>query len=163
MQAVNIQANSRAIIFGVTLAWVGCLFYLILVPLPRIPGLEPGLVSPVGHYGSSIVLSPLIYLLASTRVVDFPGRARAAAIAIACSVGLGVAFEVLQFFVPERGAQLTDILFAVAGATTGAQTILIFDQLNLRRSVLSGATLGLTLTLIRCESSLCRGGGGNMR
>ncbi len=148
MQVVTIHIKSHAIIFGVTLAWVGCLFYLLLEPLPRIPGLEPDLVSPVGHYGSSIVLSPLIYLLASTRAVDFPGRARAAAIAIAFSVALGIAFEILQLLVPGRGAQITDVLFAFAGATTGAQTILIFDQLNLRRSILSGATVGLTLTLI---------------
>ena len=132
MQVVNIHIKSHAIIFGVTLAWVGCVFYLISLPLPRIPGLEPDLVSPVGHYGISIVLSPLIYLLASTRAVDFPGRARAATIAIAFSVALGAAFELLQLLFPERGAQLTDVLFAAARAMTGAQTILIFDQLNLR-------------------------------
>ena len=152
-QVLTIHAKRPVVILGVTLAWVGCLFYLILVPnlvsrLPRIPGLDLDSVSFLGHFGTGIVLGALIYLMASSGRLNVFGRARAVVAAAGVTAALGLGFEGLQLLIPDRGGQLSDVLFTLAGASVGAAIIFTLDQLKVSRSFLALATEGLTFILI---------------
>ncbi len=126
-------------------AWIGCLFYLALAPLPpEVPTLEPGSVASLGHFTTNMVLGVLIYLLASG--IGF-SRVRALAVAVGASVLVGLATETAQLIVPNRSAQVFDVVLDGVGAATGATAALALDRLHVSRTLMSLASSGGTAVL----------------
>ena len=130
---------------GATFAWIGCLFYLAVTPLPPdVPTLEPSGVASLGHFTTNMVLGVLIYLLASG--IGF-SRIRALAVAAGASVLVGLATETAQLIVPNRSAQVFDVVLDGAGAVTGATAALALDRLHVSRTLMSLASSGGTAVL----------------
>ena len=130
---------------GAAVAWIGCLFYLAVAPLPpEVPTLEPGSVASFGHFTTNMVLGVLIYLLASG--VGF-SRIRALAVAVGASVLVGLATETAQLIVPNRSAEVFDVVLDGAGAATGATAALTLDRLHVSRTLMSLVSSGGTAVL----------------
>ncbi len=132
-------------IVGATVAWIGCLFYLAVAPLPpEVPTLEPSSVAYFGHFATNLVLGVLIYLLASDVGLS---RIRALAVAAGASVLVGLATETAQLIVPSRSAEVFDVVLDGAGAATGATAALALDRLHVSRTLMSLASSGGTAVL----------------
>ena len=123
------------------IAWVGILFFLGSVfQRPGGPELAEELVEPIGHYVTHFVLAVLIYRFASSATSDPANRVRAAAIAIIATLTVGISLEVLQLFLPERGAEVSDILSDAVGAVSGTAMFFLPEHLNVNRAFVYVAT-----------------------
>jgi VanZ family protein len=141
---------TRLFTLMVTLAWVGFVFYLGTLPrTPGVPAVPSDLESLFSHFGAYLMLAALVYILASSSgSPSLLSRVRAAAVAIGIAVVMGVALEGVQSLLPERAAQVSDVVVDVAGAVTGAVGIFILDQLRVNRVFLSAAATGSALVAI---------------
>ncbi len=117
--------------------WAGFVLYLGSVSrLPRVPLVSEESEASLGHFGTHLVLGALLYMLFSPAVGSRVPRLRAAALAMCATLALGVSIEIVQFFVPERTPQSSDIGYDALGALTGVLVFLVPDQLRVSRRLL---------------------------
>lgn len=117
--------------------WSGFVLYLGSVSrLPRVPLVSEESEASLGHFGTHLVLGALLYMLFSPAVGSRVLRLRAAALAMCATLALGVSIEIVQFFVPERSPQSSDIGYDALGALTGVLALLVPDQLRISRRLL---------------------------
>ena len=146
---VPIRPSIQTITLGVSLAWVGCIFYLAVAPLPPdVPTLEPGSTASLGHYGTNLVFGGLVYLLIGRRSTDVAGLARDAVMSVGLVVLLGVVTEGVQLIVPERTASIADLLYDGAGAATGVVAVILLERTRASRFQLSAVGSAGTTVLI---------------
>ena len=126
----------RIFVYFAAIVWVGFMLYLGTSPSPLGTFSAPnGSDSYLGHFGTSFVLSALIYLSASVTTPSIRTRIRTLAIAVGGAISLGIAIEGLQILVPERSAEASDILFNAGGAVTGASMLFILHRVTLGRVI----------------------------
>ena len=146
---IPIRPSIQTITLGVSLAWVGCIFYLAVAPLPPdVPTLEPGSTASLGHYGTNLVFGGLVYLLIGRRSTDVAGLARDAVMSVGLVVLLGVVTEGVQLIVPERTASIADLLYDGAGAATGVAAVILLERTRASRFQLSALGSAGTTVLI---------------
>ncbi len=139
------------------LAWLGFVSYLTLVrQLPDVPLLGENAIQPVGHYGASVIIGGLAYLLVTIHFGRAVSRQKAAIAALGSAMVLGIGLEGLQTLVPERGDVLSDLLsdllFNAVGALTGIGAIFLLEQLKVSRTSLSMAWAGASAVLMGLAS-----------
>jgi hypothetical protein len=106
-------------------------------------------ISPLGHFGSHLVLGALLYLLVSADPSSRLRRTVAVAAAVAFSVMLGAGIEVLQFLLTEtRTAQVWDFIADTTGSVVGAAAVFNLEQLRVSRQYLSIAAAAVAMTLM---------------
>ena len=101
-------------------------------------------MASLGHFTTNMVLGVLIYLLASG--IGF-SPIRALAVAAGVSMLVGLATETAQLIVPNRSAEVFDIVLDGAGAATGAMAALALDRLHVSRTLMSLASSAGTAVL----------------
>ncbi len=82
----------------------------------------------LGHFVEYLVLAALLAAAFGRRY----SVARRAGLVIALAVGLGVAIEVAQAFLPYRDCQLLDVLVNAAGAFFGLVVVSAIERLRAR-------------------------------
>lgn len=138
--------QTRTFVALVALSWVGLVFYLGTVRnLPNVPWASSGTTASLGHFATHAVLASLIYLIIVANTQTHRRRVFAIAIAFGLTVLVGLTLEVVQFFVPYRAAEASDILFDAFGALTGALAVFIADQLKIHRALLATAFASVVL------------------
>ena len=131
------------------LAWLGFVSYLALVrQLPDVPLLGENAIRPVGHYGASLIIGGLAYLLVTIHFGGAVRRQKAAIAALGSTMVLGIGLEGLQTLVPERVDLLSDLLFDAVGALTGVGAVFLLEQLRVSRTFLSMAWAGASAVLV---------------
>ena len=111
------------IIWSATLGWTVLLLFLMLSPgedtaAEEVSGFFGGteLSDAVGHVNLFGVLTALWQRALALHI----GKHRALTAAVAIGLGLGVATELAQLFIPDRGAGLADMLANWIGAALAA-------------------------------------------
>lgn len=138
---VTIHPRSRVFALLAIIAWVGILFFLGSVSWSLGgPEWAEELVEPIGHYVFHFVLAALIYRFTSSATSDPDSRVRAAAIAIIATLSIGLSLEVLQLFLPKRGAEVSDILSDAAGAVSGTAAFFLPEHFKINRAFVYVAT-----------------------
>ena len=82
----------------------------------------------LGHFVEYLVLAALLTAALRRRC----GVARRAALVMVLAVGLGVAIEVAQAFLPYRDCQLLDVLVNAGGAFCGLAVVSAIERLRAR-------------------------------
>lgn len=159
-----VRVRSRSFVLVATVGWLGLLFYLLgAVPwLPQISDLASGPALPLGHYATHLVLGALVYWLVRPASGSPRGRLGAFTMAIGANLAIAVLLEGAQALLPERSSEATDVLFGLAGASTGAWAALLREQTDLRWAllVIAIATIFVSMTVLALGDRLSVDGSG---
>ena len=136
-------------------AWVIYLGYLSSIPrLLLIPSLPRSLVSPATHFVAYFILVTLIYMILTRHRPGPIGGFKSAIQAMAIAIAVGIAVEVMQSVLPERSAQLSDVVFNVAGTMAGLLAVLFLSVIGVPRRLISAAIgAGMALVIVGIAAS----------
>lgn len=139
--------QSRALTLAVSAAWVGFLLYLGAVPgLPEeLSSTRLAVSTPLGHYGSHVMLGALLYLSFSTPGLGLSHCGRAVILAVLATIAIGAGIEGVQLFIPSRASEAADIVANSLGGATGAALLFTADRLSVGRAILASATAALAV------------------
>ncbi len=147
---VTVHSKTRFIPVMATVLWVGFMFYVTgAVPkLPEVSNLGYDAVESMAHYGTHLVLSAMIYVIARPRTSKRALRISALGIAIGGTVAIGLSLEGLQLFLPGRSVEVSDVLFGAFGATIGAWAAFLREELDAKRGFFLAATASVVVMAI---------------
>lgn len=118
-------------------AWVVYLIYLSSTPrLLLAPSLPRPVISAAAHIMAYAVLAPLIYMALAQGRRGLSAGLRSAAAAMMIATTIGFMVEGLQDFLPDRSAELLDVLFNVLGALVGLVAVLALHAVGLSKRLL---------------------------
>jgi len=131
-------------------AWVVYLVYLSSTPrLLLLPSLPRPLVSAAAHVIAYFILASLIHVALARSRPGLLGGLRSAVAAMVIATTIGITVEVLQAILPERSAQLSDVLFNVTGILLGLGAVVFLRVIGLpRRLIYVGIGSGVALIVL---------------
>ncbi|MEX0616845.1 MAG: hypothetical protein WD231_03495 [Candidatus Woykebacteria bacterium] len=112
-------------LFWAAVIGVGILIVLSIAPLSL--GFLDRKFSPLGHLAGSSGLAVVIGLSFMRRLEATPDHRLLALFALAVSSIFWFLVEVLQIWMPEHGAEVSDLLFDAAGAVVGALAVFLMS------------------------------------
>lgn len=108
---------SRSPVAGwLAFAWAVCFAYLGLAPRLDLPASRIDRVDLIGHLLASALLAALL----SEWLTGRPSLRRSTLAGAALAAALGVVIEAIQLLVPQRSAEIADLVADLVGAGAGA-------------------------------------------
>mgnify|MGYP005852066557 CR=1 FL=1 len=126
------SARLRPLAVALTLAWLGAVTYLAVVPRPpEVPLVPRRHLDDLGHFGVHALLAGLLFLTLVLWPAHRRRPGRTALLAVALPFLYGLLLEGAQHLLPNRTASRQDVLLNGAGALTGATAALVVASLPL--------------------------------
>lgn len=130
------------------IAWVVYLIYQSSTPrLLIIPALPRPMVSAAAHLAAHFILASLIFTALARSRPGLLGGLKSALAALAIATLIGAFAEGLQSVLPDRSAQVSDVLFDVAGALSGIAAVAFLRIVRLPTRLIIAA-IGSAMALV---------------